>query len=198
MMPCRISPHTDRRSCSTPGHGGPRRTLAAAGALVTAAIALAGCGGSSGTSTTSSAAAGGSGSYASQTADSNKLAAFSQCMRAHGLSDFPDPVNGHLNLTVRKGSDLDPSSSQFQSALGACKSLEPAGFAGSGSPSTGQQNRVLEFVNCLHKHGETGVPDPSSSGAVLMSGGSVDPNSPTFQAAMQACRSLLPAGTVGG
>jgi hypothetical protein len=117
-------------------------------------------------------------------------------MRAHGLADFPDPVNGHLNLMVRKGSDLDPSSPAYQSALASCKSLEPAGFAGSGGQSTRQQNQVLQFVNCMHKHGEPNVPDPTPSGALRMSG-SIDPNSPQFQAAMQACRSLLPAGAVG-
>jgi hypothetical protein len=117
-------------------------------------------------------------------------------MRAHGVTDFPDPVNGHLNLMVRKGSDLDPSSPAFQSALASCKSLEPAGFAGSGGQSTSQQNQVLRFVNCMHKHGEPNVPDPNGGGGLRMSG-AVDPNSPQFQSAMHACRSLLPGGGVG-
>jgi hypothetical protein len=136
----------------------------------------------------------GAASYAAQTATSNKLAEFSQCMRAHGVTDFPDPVNGRLNLMVRKGSDLDPSSPAYQSALRACKSLEPASLAGNGQ-TTSQQNQALQFINCLHKHGEPNVPDPTAGGGVRISG--VDPNSPQFQAAMQACRSLLPAGAVG-
>jgi hypothetical protein len=165
--------------------------------LASAAVLLAACGGSSGSSSSNAsqpAAAGGSPS----TASSNKLAQFSQCMRAHGEPSFPDPVDGHLELTVTKGSALDPNSPQFQSALQSCKSLEPAGFAAGGSPSTEQQNQVLKFVNCMHSHGEPNIPDPNASGGVLMSGGSVNPNSPQYQAAMQACRSLLPAGAVGG
>jgi hypothetical protein len=167
--------------------------------LVTAAVLLAACGGSSSNSSNgSNQNAGNGGSGAPSTADSNKLAQFSQCMRSHGEPSFPDPVNGHLELTVTKGSALDPSSPQFQSALQSCKSLEPAGFAAGGSPHTQQQSQVLKFVNCMHSHGEPNIPDPNSSGGVLMSGGSVNPNSPQFQAAMQACRSLLPAGAVGG
>jgi hypothetical protein len=167
--------------------------------LASAALLLAACGGSSNKSShNSNSSASGGGSGAPSTADSNKLARFSQCMRAHGEPSFPDPVNGHLELTVTKGSALDPSSPHFQSALQSCKSLEPAGFAAGGSPSTQQQNQVLKFVNCMHKHGEPNIPDPNSSGGVVMSGGSVNPNSPQFQAAMHACRSLLPAGAVGG
>jgi hypothetical protein len=49
-----------------------------------------------------------------------------QCMRAHGVPSLPDPtvVNGSLNF------DVQPSlvqSSQFQSAVNACRSLLPKG-----------------------------------------------------------------------
>lgn len=163
--------------------------------LASATVLLAACGGSSGNT---NHAGGNGGSGSPSTASSNKLAQFSQCMRAHGEPEFPDPVDGHLTLTVANGSALDPSSPQFQSALQSCKSLEPAGFAAGGSVNTQQQSQVLQFVNCMHSHGEPNIPDPNASGGVLMSGKSVDPNSPQFQAAMQACRSLLPAGAVGG
>src|SRR6516164_7063658 len=94
----------------TRGHFGRRvrRTTAAAGFVASVALALGGCGGSGGAGSSSGSTPGASSggtSYAAQTATSNKLAEFSQCMRAHGLADFPDPVNGHLNLMVRKGSD---------------------------------------------------------------------------------------------
>lgn len=196
MSMSRIRATGHGRSLSRPARR-IRRAHALAGGLVSVAVAVAGCGGSSSSSSSSPAASGGGSPNASQTASSNRLAQFSQCMRAHGEPSFPDPVNGHLSLTVTKGGALDPTSPQFQSALQSCKSLEPAGFAAGGSQNTQQQNQVLKFVNCMHKHGEPNVPDPNASGGVLMSG-SVDPNSPQFKSAMQACRSLLPAGATGG
>jgi hypothetical protein len=54
-----------------------------------------------------------------------KLLAFSACMRAHGVKDFPDPSNGGLQIHVRPGSDLDPSNPTFQKAQQACKGNLP-------------------------------------------------------------------------
>lgn len=199
MSMSRIRPAADRRSrsCRAWRIG---RTGALAAVLASVAVAVAGCGGSSSSSSSGStpAASGGNGSYASQTASSNKLAQFSQCMRAHGEPSFPNAVNGQLTLKVTKGSALDPSSPAFQSALRSCKSLEPAGFAGTGSQNTQQQNQILKFVSCMRKNGVPNMPDPQPNGTMLMTGGQINPNSPQFQNAMQTCRSLLPAGAVGG
>lgn len=54
-----------------------------------------------------------------------KLLAYSACMRAHGLSDFPDPSNGGLRISVHPGSDLDPSNPTFQKAQQACQKYMP-------------------------------------------------------------------------
>jgi hypothetical protein len=59
-----------------------------------------------------------------------QLLAFSACMRAHGLKDFPDPSNGGLRLSVHPGSDLDPNSPTFQNAQKACRKYMP--FKGGG------------------------------------------------------------------
>ena len=59
-----------------------------------------------------------------------QLLEFSACMRAHGLKDFPDPSNGGLQIRVQPGSDLDPSSPQFQNAQKACQRYAP--FKGAG------------------------------------------------------------------
>jgi hypothetical protein len=49
-----------------------------------------------------------------------------QCLRAHGEPTFPDPTvsNGSLHITVKPGV---LQSSQFQTALNACRSLIPKG-----------------------------------------------------------------------
>jgi hypothetical protein len=50
-----------------------------------------------------------------------QMLAFSSCMRAHGLKDFPDPSNGGLQIQVHPGSDLSPDNPTFQKAQQACQ-----------------------------------------------------------------------------
>jgi len=54
-----------------------------------------------------------------------QMLAFSACMRAHGLKDFPDPSGGGLSINVHPGSDLDPNNPTFQRAQQACKGNLP-------------------------------------------------------------------------
>jgi hypothetical protein len=175
-------------------------------ALASAALLLAACGGSSNTSSGSSknassgtgttASTGGSGT-AQSAADSAQAAKFSQCMRANGEPSFPDPnAKGQIQLMVTKGGSLDPQSATYKSALQKCKSLEPPGFGSNSTQSTANQNEVLQFVDCMRKHGVPNMPDPQSNGAMRITG--INPQSPQFQSAMQTCRSYLPSGAVGG
>jgi hypothetical protein len=66
-----------------------------------------------------------------------QLLRFSQCMRATGVPDFPDPSNGDLSFNVGAGGDLNPSSPVFKNASTVCahKTGVP-GFA-SGTPQPG-------------------------------------------------------------
>jgi hypothetical protein len=57
---------------------------------------------------------------------------FSECMRSHGLADFPDPVfhaggGGGISISIKagSGSDLSPSSPAFQAAQQACQKELP-------------------------------------------------------------------------
>ncbi|GAA5033040.1 hypothetical protein GCM10023317_84660 [Actinopolymorpha pittospori] len=53
---------------------------------------------------------------------------YSQCMREHGIKDFPDPnPDGGMRIEMRPGSDMDPRNPKFQAAQEACKSFQPAG-----------------------------------------------------------------------
>ena len=54
-----------------------------------------------------------------------QMLAFSACMRAHGLKDFPDPSNGGLRISVHPGSDLDPNNPTFVKAQQACQKYIP-------------------------------------------------------------------------
>ena len=56
------------------------------------------------------------------------MLAFSRCMRAHKIDDFPDPTNGgQLNLSPRPNSDLDPHNLLYRRALRACEGRLPPG-----------------------------------------------------------------------
>ncbi len=117
-------------------------------------------------------------------------------MRENGVPDFPDQraVNGRIQLSLPQGTD--PSSPQFQRAWQACRSLAPVQQSGSGGASSAQQDQLLKFVECMRKNGVPNFPDPSKSGGTIVTG--IDPNSPQFQQALQACRSLIPNGAVAG
>lgn len=193
-----------KRSVRSRGPGAPkpraRHAALLIAALICAAMLLAACGSSSGNSSGSSASAGSSGSGASQsTAESSKAAKFSQCMRANGVPDFPDPnANGQISLEVTPGSDLDPNGSAYKGAIAKCQSLEPAGFGNSPGSSVANQNKLLKFVSCMRSNGVPNFPDPGSQGQMVISSSSgIDPNSPAFKSAMQKCRSLLPNGGAG-
>jgi hypothetical protein len=116
---------------------------------------------------------------------------FTQCMRAHGIPDFPDPGAGG-GIQISGGgpnSDLNPGNATFVAAQNACQKYSPVQ-----PPSAGQQARLeakaLAFSACMRKHGVPNFADPQfiSGGRVLekITSG-VDPSSPMFQAAQQKC-----------
>jgi hypothetical protein len=56
---------------------------------------------------------------------------FSQCMRAHGLPNFPDPTfgsGGGVELRVPAQAGVDPNSPGFKQAQAACAKYQPGGF----------------------------------------------------------------------
>lgn len=110
-----------------------------------ASFALAACGSS------------GSGSSSSST----KAAAgirFADCMRAHGVTNFPDPQGGGGGFQIPDG--LNPRSPAFQSAQKACFKLLPGGGPLHGHASEQQKLQMLHLSQCMRKHGVSGFPDP--------------------------------------
>jgi hypothetical protein len=49
-----------------------------------------------------------------------QLEKFSQCMRANGIHDFPDPTASGLRVRVSPGSDINPNNPVFQKARQKC------------------------------------------------------------------------------
>jgi hypothetical protein len=55
------------------------------------------------------------------------------CMRAHGITDFPDPVFSGGSVSFTQPPGLDTNSPQFIQANQICRKLIPAGLPDSGS-----------------------------------------------------------------
>lgn len=73
-----------------------------------------------------------------QQADPAQLEKFSQCMRANGVPDFPDPSpGGGLSIPVNGGGDLNPSNPIFHNASKLCAQKTGVTGFGGGTPRTG-------------------------------------------------------------
>lgn len=120
---------------------------------------------------------------------------FSQCMRSHGVTNFPDPSPGG---GIELQGNLDPQSPAFRSARQACKQFAPD----KGAPpptSAADRAKALTLARCMRSHGVPQFPDPAftqprNAQSVLVVRGmlfampsSVTPKSPAFQQASRAC-----------
>lgn len=128
---------------------------------------------------------------------------FSECMRKHGLSSFPDP-NGQGVISIQSGMGIDPGSPAFQSARSACSKLLPNGGQPTPAQIAQRQQQALAFSVCMRSHGIKDFPDPTNGGGLRLTvhpGSDLDPGNPTFRSAQQACQKYLPfkgAGLKGG
>jgi hypothetical protein len=191
--------------------GHVRLVLAVAGLV--AALVVAACGGSptppNGVVTLDSPGIGASPGTSAAPQDSGtadqQLVAYSQCMRDHGVANFPDPRSGDSFGSLLRQAGIDKSSATFQAAGQACQSLLPAPPPEAGQPMSPQdQAKWLQFSACMRSHGVPNWPDPDFTNGgpkpnFNLSGAGVA-GSPTVDAAMVACRPLLPVinGGSGG
>jgi hypothetical protein len=182
------------------------RTVVLIAALAAVALLGAGCGGGSATpsvaslgttSATSTPAHGapssGSGGrsgpgsrFGAVIFSGDGVAAFSACMRSHGVPDFPDP-NSRGAVSITANNRLDPNSPRFQSAETACQSLMPGPTR---AQQTRDEKRALRYSACMRSHGMPSFPDPTFSNGNIGQRG-IDLNSPQFQTAQKACASLF-------
>jgi len=191
------------------GTGAPRRwrqALRRAGLLaVTAGVALltVACGGNS----ASTGSSGSSQAAQATPSDSQQRLAFAQCMRAHGIPDYPDPssVSGPID-----SSQLGVSDTVYESARTTCYQLHPQPQNTAGLTTAQEQQvlgQLLNFAKCMRSHGVPNFPDPNPASTIWGPGGgklftlpsSINPDSPQFTSAQNACKSLMPSsGAVRG
>jgi hypothetical protein len=195
-------------SPQTTDHRPRRRPRGVAGALVVAlagvALLAAACGGGSPGAlvahtgaTTSSTAASGNGSTGS--GRSGGLLAYSKCMRAHGLPNFPDPnsqgvIEGQSSsASGGSANELNPNSPTYQAAQKACQKYASGGTTP--ADQTQQLKEALKYSTCMRSHGVTGFPDPTVVNGQIEFNGSGIGRSPEYQSANTACQSLLTGGS---
>ena len=168
-----------------------RRAGPVVAALAAAAIVAGGCShGSSGRGV-----AGGSSSPSS--AASNGPLAFSQCMRSHGLTNFPDPGNNG-SIPKETAQQLGVSNSQYDAAQRACAHLIPNSDSGGLSQAEIQQawSGMRSFAGCMRSHGVSNWPDPADDGIgspVFYLQNRIDANAPQIVTEIHACLHLIPA-----
>jgi hypothetical protein len=158
--------------------------------VVGASLLLAACGGGSGSTNV--------GATTESPNSSSSPVGLSRCMRAHGLTNFPDPSAGPggegFNGIIR-GADgglivdgITFSGPAADAAQKACaRFLEPSGPPP--QPTRRQKERALAFARCMRAHGVPSFPDPNFTAAAgkATSPTAVDPNSPAFKHAAEAC-----------
>ena len=166
--------------------------------LAGAGIAVAGCGSSS----SSSYNAGSTGPNDAAASNSQGLK-FAQCMRSHGVPNFPDPTGGQLDLRVQQTPNstsvngVQVNGPAFKSAMNSCRSDLPNGGHPTAAQTAKQKAQALAMSRCMRSHGVPNFPDPSFQTGpnggigVRIGGAGIDPNSPSFQAASKACGSIF-------
>lgn len=157
------------------------------------ALAVAACGGSSEPNN----------SHAGSKS-ANAFLAFSECMRAHGVTNFPDPSSrGGIALPA----GMNPAAPSFRSAQAACRHLMPGGGPGGHRATKRQVAAMVATSECMRQHGVSGFPDPFAApngpptlnparystiqdmgGEVIAIPKSIDVNSPVFKQAAKACK----------
>lgn len=125
---------------------------------------------------------------------------YADCMRSHGVSNFPDPFpGGGFDVS---GLGAETQSPTFASAQDACVGLRPGGSAPL-QVTGAQEVQMTAKARCIRKHGVPNFPDPTFSagaGKVLshpLAG--VEPASPGFKQAVSRCNGGHgPTLSVGG
>jgi len=125
-----------------------------------------------------------------------------ECLRQHGLSNFPDPVlatdgpaagHGILAKTELK-SYSDAVAQQARAASGTAMANANIYTGQSGSGITEQELQArLALARCIRAHGVPNFPDPNPTTGDVSPPPGLNKNSPSILAAIQACPSQAQA-----
>jgi hypothetical protein len=141
---------------------GTLRPLAAFAMVALISVISAGCGSSAPSETGTAASSTGTASSAGTTSSGankkltarDKAVKFAECIRAHGVRDFPDPNEKNQ---FQYGVSVTPA--VWNKATTACKDLQPPGTL-SAKRTPKQQSSALRFAQCVRDNGVKDFPDP--------------------------------------
>jgi hypothetical protein len=122
--------------------------------------------------------------------------AHSECMRSHGLPNFPDPGPQGAVRMSSSGSGIDVFSPKYQAAAKTCQKLEPTAGQSTSPPGAQLMPEALKFAACMRAHGIVNFADPKpigNYGMILTIPRSlgIDQGSPQFLAANKICQPLM-------
>lgn len=99
------------------------------------------------------------------------------------------------------GSASGASSGNRAAGGGTPASPAAATASGASSGSSDARRQGVQFAACMREHGVDGFPDPDASGELTVdavaNGSAVDTQAPSWDAALEACKDLQPAGFTG-
>jgi len=124
--------------------------------------------------------------------EKSKLLAFSSCISAHGVPNFPDPqpAGGYARSAM---TSIDMNSLQFQAAEKACRSLAIAsGFEHTPAELRKHVDQEIAESVCMRKHGVSDMPLPDAQGQMVFPAAGPSPGQPQFQATQRHCAYLNP------
>jgi hypothetical protein len=170
--------------------------------LATITLVLGACGGASGPgvasvgSNTTTTLSEGQSQAPITAADLAKDEQYAQCMRAHGIPNWPDPT-ADGGFPIPKGKF---NARAYPSAMKACQHLLPVRrpTGGAGTSNEQQLAASLKFARCMRAHGEVHFPDPVVEGGQpgqAMSGYGFMSDTASYHRAYAACKSLNPWGS---
>jgi hypothetical protein len=118
---------------------------------------------------------------------------YAQCVRTHGVADFPDPVvaDGRLGWRVTDGTDPKQALQNNKPARDACNPILdrlPASAVKRVSFSPEDVQKLLRYAQCMRQHGYPDWPDPQADGTFALPPSlRNEGKSPRRIAAEQAC-----------
>jgi hypothetical protein len=170
------------------------RPLAVLAMVALISVISAGCGSnaSSQTGTASSSATGGDKKLTAR----DEAVKFAECIRAHGVNDFPDPNEKNQ---FEYGVSVTPA--VWEKAVDACKDLQPPGTL-SGKRTSKQQSAALRFAQCVRANGVKDFPDPVNGEPLINTYEIPSSNQPggmaILNAATDKCGKVLGEAAGGG
>ena len=170
-----------------------RRQLLPLAALATVALISSGCSNGSaedgGTAATATVTVTATATVAAKPSARDKAVKFAECIRSHGVADFPDP---DAKNDFQYGVSVSPE--VWKQATTACKDLQPPGTL-SGKRTPKQQSASLRFAQCIRDNGVKDFPDPVNGEPLVDTTKIPSSNRPggmdILNAAMKKCGNVL-------